>query len=127
MDKKIRDEIINRILQEVHDQGSARVGFHAEKVIAARPIPYNIKSKIEGTITSSKKYISRPHPNFKNDFEILLNPNYHEEKENLEMLLLEEQVKDFPKVKRERNIAIVVGILSLILNVILIIVEAKKP
>jgi hypothetical protein len=127
-------EIIKRILLEVNEKGSSRVGYHAQQVLGKdKTIPYNIKSKLEGTIVASRKYISRLHPNFKNDFEILVNPNYEEERENLEMQqlrsnnqLLVEQLIDFLKMKRQRNIAVIVAILSLIANVVLILVEVLK-
>lgn len=129
-----KTEIINRILAEVTEKGSSRVGYHAQQVLGKdKIIPYNIKSKIEATIVSSRKYISRLHPNFKNDFEILLNSHYEEERENLEMqqlrsnnLLLVEQLVDFSKMKRQRKIAIIIAVLSLLVNIILILVEALK-
>lgn len=126
-----REEIIRKILEEVHSQGSARVGFHAEQILASeKPIPYNIKSKIEATITSKKKYISRDHPNFKNDFEIMINPNYEEEKDNLELqqlrtnnILLMEQLIDLSKIKKERKLAIIISIISIIVNIILVLLN----
>jgi hypothetical protein len=82
MNEDEKQQIIENIKQEVQKAGSARVGYHADQILKPNnaPVPYNIKSKIEATITASSKYISRPHPNFKNDFEIKLNPNYKEQK-----------------------------------------------
>jgi hypothetical protein len=74
-----KEEIIKQILAEVNSKGSTRVGYYADNILKDKPVPYNIKSKIEASITSSKEYISRPHPNFKNDFEILRNPDYKKE------------------------------------------------
>lgn len=124
-------EIITKILAEVEANGSARVGQYADEVLKrANPIPYNIKSKIEATIVASKKYKSRPHPRFKHDFEIMLNPDFSEEKENLTMqqlrsanMLLTEQLIDFPKVKRARNIAIGVSITIIIVNIVLYLIR----
>lgn len=81
MTKDQKKEIIASILEEVHENGSARVGYHADKFLKSDTlpvIPYNIKSKIRGTIIASKKYISVDHPNFKNDFEILVNSAFEE-------------------------------------------------
>lgn len=130
--KDTKTEIIRRILEEVDQNGSARVGYHVQQVMRKdKIIPYNIKSKLEATIVASRKYISRIHPNFKNDFEILINPNYEEERENLEMQqlrsnnqLLVEQLIDFNKMKHQRNIAGVVAILSLLANIVLLLIEA---
>ena len=126
-----KSEIINMILKEVNEKGSSRVGYHAQQVLGKdKIIPYNIKSKIEGTIVATRKYVSRSHPNFKNDFEILVNPNYEEERESLQMQqlrlenqLLDKQLVDFSKMKWQRNLAVVVAILSLLANIVLIIVE----
>ena len=111
---------------EVESQHSARVGFHIEKFIQIKPIPYNIKSKVEAAIVSSQKYRSRPHPNIKNDFEILINSAYTEERDNLQMqqlrssnMLLTEQLLDFSKMKLQRNIAVAVSIISIVVNVII--------
>ena len=102
-----KSEIINMILKEVNEKGSSRVGYHAQQVLGKdKIIPYNIKSKIEGTIVATRKYVSRSHPNFKNDFEIL-----------------DKQLVDFSKMKWQRNLAVVVAILSLLANIVLIIVE----
>lgn len=76
-------QIIQNITQEVEDKGSSRVGYHADQILKeeyeGKAVPYNIKSKIEGKITANKKYRSRPHPKFDNDFEITLNPDYKEQ------------------------------------------------
>ena len=118
--EETKKEIIRRILEEVEVNGSSRVGYHAEQILVKKPIPYNIKSKLEATIVFSKRYISRLHPNFKNDFEILKNPNFSEEKDNLELqqlrtnnLLLVEQLADFQKIKIQRNVAVIISILSI--------------
>lgn len=127
-------EIIERILQEVDSKGSSRVGYHAEHVLTKRPIPYNIKSKLEATIIQNRRYTSRPHPNFKNDFEILKNPHFSEEKENLELqqlrsnnMLLVEQLSDFQKMKRERNIYRVLAVLGIIATIVAAFIERKCP
>jgi hypothetical protein len=124
-----KQEIITRILTEVENQGSARVGFHATEVLNRdEPVPYNIKSKIEATIISSRQYISRPHPNFRNDFEILKNPNYNEERQNLELqqlrsqnMLLVEQVSDYRRMKMQRKIAIIISVVSIITTIVVAI------
>lgn len=71
-----KEQIINSILTETENNGSSRVGYHAEQILKIKPVLYHIKSKIEGSITANKRYKSRPHPNFKNDFEILINADY---------------------------------------------------
>lgn len=133
---ELKEEIIKRILDEIDINHIARVGFHATEVLKAtgrtKPVPYNLKSKIEKTITRSKKYLSRPHPNFKHDFEVFVNPDYNEEKDNLTIqqlrssnMLLTEQLVDFNKMKFYRNIAIVVAVVSIIINIILAFVKKK--
>ena len=65
-----KDRIVKAIKSEVKIAGSARVGYHAEQILGQNPIPHNIKSKLEGTITRSTKYVSVVHPNFPDDYEI---------------------------------------------------------
>jgi hypothetical protein len=93
-------EIIERILNEVKNKGSARIGFHAEKILKTKP-PYSDISKIEGTIVSSKKYKSRPHPTIHNDFEILKNAEYRNE------------------LLYQAKIALIAGVVSLLVGLIL--------
>jgi len=127
---ELKEEIIKRILDEIDVNHIARVGYFATEVLKetgrTKPVPYNLKSKIEKTITRSKKYVSRVHPNYKNDFEIFVNPDYNEEKDNLTMqqlrstnMLLTEQLADFDKMKKYRNWAIMVAVISIIINIIL--------
>jgi hypothetical protein len=75
-----KKKIIDNILKEVDEQGTARVGHHAEKILfsMSKPLPYHILSKIEGTIIKTNKYSSRKHPKISNDFEIFANANYKE-------------------------------------------------
>ncbi len=65
-----KSQIVKAIKAEVKIAGSARVGYHAEQILGQNPIPHNIKSKLEGTITRSTKYVSVVHPNFPDDYEI---------------------------------------------------------
>jgi hypothetical protein len=74
--KDEQNKIIRSVLKEVKEKGCARVGFHAKKILGDTKSIYADKSKIEATITASKRYRSRVHPNFINDFEILKNPDY---------------------------------------------------
>ncbi len=77
-----KELIIGAIISEAETKGSSRVGYHAEQILKesldGKPIPYSIKSKLEGSIVSNRKYKSRKHPNFVNDFEIILNADYKE-------------------------------------------------
>ena len=74
--KDEKNKIIRSVLKEVKEKGCARVGFHTKKILGDREAIYADKSKIEATITASKKYRSRLHPRFVNDYEILKNPDY---------------------------------------------------
>ncbi len=78
-DEEIQDIIIAHIIAEVESRGSARVGYHAEKILDVPKfsLPYNIISKIEAKIILDKRYKSRPYPAEPDkDYEILLNPDY---------------------------------------------------
>ncbi|MGN6419323.1 MAG: hypothetical protein ACTHMC_17625 [Pseudobacter sp.] len=81
MNDSQKKEIIEAVINEVEDKGSARVGYHAEIILkrdSHSPVSYSIRSKIEGTIVASKKYKSRPHPKFRDDYEIIKNHDYEE-------------------------------------------------
>jgi len=76
-----RDRIVAAIKSEVEieDKASARVGYHAETILAIKPVPYNVISKIQAKVIQDKKYLSRSHPKIQGDYEIYKDPHWKEE------------------------------------------------
>jgi hypothetical protein len=78
LSKENQGLIIENIIKEVEEKSSARVGFHAEKILnySLNKVPYNIISKIEASTVLDTRYKSRPHPTTEKDYEIIKNPDY---------------------------------------------------
>lgn len=132
--QEYRQQIIDIIIQVVHDEGSCRVGWAAQHVLK-EPQQNHVHDKIAGYITRNPRYHKERNQQFPKDWNIVLNPNYTEkteqqieaeklsmEKLNLEVNKLRNEVFDYSTTKWRSNFSFRLSIILAIVSALMLFV-----